>query len=79
MQVCFMSISNLLRLIPPSPCNEISLEQGQRWHARNKNIIGAGVIWGKSVMSEKPSSLCEVTGATGLALRRILWGWMAGQ
>ena len=30
-------------------------------------------------MSEKPSSLCEVTGATGFALRRILWGWMAGQ
>ena len=42
-----MSISNLLLLIPPSPCNEISQEQGQRWHARNKNIIGAGVIWGR--------------------------------
>ena len=47
MQVCFMPVSSLRLLIPPSPCNEISLEQGQRWHARNKNIIGAGAIWGK--------------------------------
>ena len=47
MQVCLISISNLLLLIPPSPCKEISLEQGQRWHAGNKNIIGAGAIWGR--------------------------------
>lgn len=71
MQVCLMSISNLLLLIPPSPCKEISLEQGQRWHAGNKNIIGAGAILGESVMSEKPSSLCEVTWATGFALWRV--------
>lgn len=29
-------------------------------------------------MSENPASLCEVTWVRGLALWRILWGWMAG-
>lgn len=46
-QVCFLSLPSSLLLIPPFPCNEVSLEQGPGWHEGRKNIIGPSAIWGR--------------------------------